>query len=489
MQLEDENIHTEFSQTSMLQQHYFPIYGIKIIKDYTDKQYRFRLDTVGGMMMQSENYGKVLHTSEEIRWVQTEPFCFDFIKESKGSTTLFPVDDYLEGITLDNRHISMYMTRAMQVHEGVAHFNTDIVIKGKQGENRKLIGLQFTGGVLGLLFRPDKLNIDMTKRGNYKVTCKEDRIEQEVLIGEKKYTISVESSLYEHCGVAGKSLVNDQVILEVVAADGIGRKDIVPIYNAVYKMCQFLTFRKNVQFSKVELLVEECWDGEVFPITGGTVFSRDHFEKATEKNWNRCISFETMKECMGTLFKMIYVEKVNKPYFSLNFLPENDADENWISVEKIRNICTALECEAMLQKLSAEDNPDFKDLMESVKNMVKAHKESTNALPPKAYDLINSSISHWDFAAADKVKALFHKYYEIIFQLECFKMSQAKFEEGVDRIIRLRNRTTHGNFASVSSEDAMVAVNLMNIIYISRLDRLGLSKDVIRHLIVRGVVY
>ena len=80
MQLEDENIHTEFSQTSMLQQHYFPIYGIKIIKDYTDKQYRFRLDTVGGMMMQSENYGKVLHTSEEIRWVQTEPFCFDFIK-------------------------------------------------------------------------------------------------------------------------------------------------------------------------------------------------------------------------------------------------------------------------------------------------------------------------------------------------------------------------------------------------------------------------
>ena len=82
-------------------------------------------------------------------------------------------------------------------------------------------------------------------------------------------------------------------------------------------MCQFLTFRKNVQFSKVELLVEECWDGEVFPITGGTVFSRDHFEKAIEKNWNRCISFETMKECMGTLFKMIYVEKVNKPYFSL----------------------------------------------------------------------------------------------------------------------------------------------------------------------------
>lgn len=38
--------------------------------------------------MQSENYGKVLLTSEEIRWVQTEPFCFDFIKESKGSTAL-----------------------------------------------------------------------------------------------------------------------------------------------------------------------------------------------------------------------------------------------------------------------------------------------------------------------------------------------------------------------------------------------------------------
>lgn len=42
---------------------------------------------------------------------------------------------------------------------------------------------------------------------------------------------------------------------------------------------------------------------------------------------------------------------------------------------------------------------------------------------------------------------------------------------------------------SISSEDANVAVNLLNLIYISHLDRPVMPRKTIRKLIGRGVVY
>lgn len=438
--------------------------------------------------MQSAEYGKVVG-AEEIRWAQPKPFHFDFIKENKGITEIVPTCDFLEGITLDRQQVYLYMTLPMQLHEGVTHFNTDVVIVGRNVKERKITGLQFTGGTLGLLFMPDRLDIDMTEKGDYSVTCKSDRIEQKVVIGEKEYTIAVESSLHEKFGVSGRSLVNDQVIFEVVATEGIEMKEVIPLYNAVHKMFRFLTFRKNIRFEKTELLFEEYYGDEVYHATGATMHCKDHFENATEKRWISCIPIKTVENCMGKLFRMIYEERENKPYFSLDFLPENDEDAGWISLEKVRNICTALECEAMLQKLTAENDPRFRALIKEVKNIVTVHRKGENALPGKTYDLIDNSISHWDYAAADKVKALFHKYEEILIQSRCFQMSVAKFEEGIDRIIRSRNRVTHGNFASISNEDALIAVNLMNLIYISRLDRLGVGEEAVRELMKRSVVY
>ena len=205
--------------------------------------------------MQSAEYGKVVG-AEEIRWAQPKPFHFDFIKENKGITEIVPTCDFLEGITLDRQQVYLYMTLPMQLHEGVTHFNTDVVIVGRNVKERKITGLQFTGGTLGLLFMPDRLDIDMTEKGDYSVTCKSDRIEQKVVIGEKEYTIAVESSLHEKYGVSGRSLVNDQVIFEVVATEGIEMKEVIPLYNAVHKMFLFLTFQKNIMFEKTELLLE-----------------------------------------------------------------------------------------------------------------------------------------------------------------------------------------------------------------------------------------
>lgn len=435
------------------------------------------------------NYGKLVNQANEIRWAQSDTFHFDFIKENDGTTEIAPKENFLEGIDLGGKHIYMYMSRAFRAHRGVAHFDTDIVIYGNDVAGQKLSGLRFTGGVLGLLFMPDGMDIDMTAEDGFQIKTKSDLISQEVEIGGKSYTISIFSSLREHHSVSGNALLNDRVVFEVTTADGIGMNEIVPLYNGVLRMCQFLTFRKNVRFDEVELLVEEQYDVDTYHSSVATLFARDSFKSAMEKKWIQCIPIASVKKSLGALFKASFEERENKPHFSLDFLPEDDNDAGWISSEKIRTICTALECEAMLQKLTAPENADFQALIRDVKKIVDAHKKGENPLPDKTYDMINGSISHWDFAAADKVKALFDKYMEIVIQGKQFDQSIAKFESGIERIIRYRNRVTHGNYMSVTTEDAIVAVNLMNLIYISRLNRLGVDQSVIKELIRRGIVY
>lgn len=435
------------------------------------------------------NYGKLTNQTDEIRWVQSDTFHFDFIKENDGITEITPGESFLEGTDLHGKHIYLYMSQAFQMHIGVAHFNTDIVVYGNDVAGEKLSGLRFTGGVLGLLFMPDRLDIDMTAENGFQIKTKSDLISQEAEIGGKRYTISICSSLLEHHSVSGSALSNDRVVLEVTTADGIGMDEIVPLYNGVCRMCQFLTFRKNVRFDEVELLTEEQYDDGTYYSSLARLYARDGFKTITEKKYFQCIPIESVKTSLGELFKAVFEERENKPHFSLDFLPEDDNDARWISSEKIRSICTALECEAMLQKLTAPENPDFQALIRDVKKIVDTHKKGENPLPDKTYDMINGSISHWDFAAADKVKALFDKYMEIVIQGKHFDQSIAKFESGIDRIIRYRNRVTHGNYMSVTTEDATIAVNLMNLIYISRLDRLGVDRSVIKELISRGVVY
>ena len=213
------------------------------------------------------------------------------------------------------------------------------------------------------------------------------------------------------------------------------------------------------------------------------------FEAQTNKPWFRCISFEDLGESVVPLFKTIYDEKEKKPYFSLDFLSEDEDDVNWITPDRIKKICTCLECEAALHKISAESNPSFQELVENVRQMVEAHAKSENALQPKIYDLIRGSINNWDLAAGDKIKALFHMYEEILIQPACFSESIKTFEDSIDAFVKFRNTTTHGNYKKVTGNNVNTAVNLMNLIYISRMDRIDMPKSMIKEKIGTGVVY
>ncbi|SCX84079.1 hypothetical protein [Butyrivibrio sp. INlla14] len=439
--------------------------------------------------MENMNYGKIMGTDEEVRVVQyDEGFSFDFINENKKQISITPQNDFIQTRTMSGDDLLIFKKGAFELKQGLSHYQSDIYVLGKKIKNQSCVGLKFTGGILAKLFTPNRLEIDM-ENGEYKIKCHDDAIDYTVMAKGKKIHLHIESHISEKQGISGKTLDNIVTSMVVSIPSGICMDEVIPLYNAVLKMCQFLAFRKNIAFDEIALLKNEEYGGHQFITEYAELHVVNRFKALTNKDWFRCISFENLGGAVVPLFAAIYDEKEKKPYFSLEFLPEDEDDVNWITPDRIKKICTCLECEAALHKITAEDNPSFQKLIYDVRQLVETHEKSSDALQPKTYDLIRGSINHWDLAAGDKIKALFHMYKEILIQPACFTGSIKSFEDSIDAFIKFRNTTTHGNYMKVTGEHADTAANLMNLIYISRLDRIGMQKSVITEKICAGVVY
>lgn len=439
--------------------------------------------------METNNYGKIVGIDKEIRVIQHgDGFSFDFINENKEQLSIIPQENFIRTNTMSGDNLLIFKKEAFELNPGLGHYQSDIYVLGKNIDNRPCVGLRFTGGVLAKLFMPNKLEIDM-ENGEYRIKCHDDSIDHDITAKDKEIHLHIESHITEKQGISGKMLDNTVTSLEVTVSGGIGMDEVIPLYNAVMKVCQFLTFRKNIAFDKITLLRNEVYNGLQLVTEYAELHAVNRFKFQADKDWLRCISFENLGEAVVPLFKAIYEEKEKKPYFSLEFLPEDEEDVNWITPDRIKKICTCLECEAALHKITAEDNPSFQKLIDDVRQIVDAHAKGENALQPKTYDLIRGSINHWDLAAGDKIKTLFHKYEEILIQPACFTGSIKSFEDSIDAFIKFRNTTTHGNYMKVTGEHADTAANLMNLIYISRLDRIGMPRNMIKDKICAGVVY
>ena len=439
--------------------------------------------------MGAKNYGKIAGIEEDIRVIQYDDgFSFDFINENKGRVSITPQKGFIRTNTMSGGDLLIFKKEPFELGNGLCHYNSDIYVLGKGTDNQECVGIRFTGGILAKLFIPNRLEMDM-EDGEYRIKCHDDSINHVFSIRDKEIHLHIESHITERQGISGRVLDNTVTSMEITIPGGVGMDEVVPLYNAVLKMCQFLTFRKNIAFDEIALLKNETYGEHQFVTDYAELHVLNRFRTQTEKDWLRCISFENLGNSIAPLFKMIYDEKEKRPYFSLDFLPEEEDDVLWITPDRIKKICTCLECEAALHKITAENNPAFQKLIDDVRKLVEEHAQSENALQPKTYDLIRGSINHWDLAAGDKIKALLHMYAEIMIQPACFTGSIKAFEDCIDRFVKFRNTTTHGNYMKVTGELADTAANLMNLIYISRLDRIGVPRNVIKDRICAGVVY
>ena len=252
-------------------------------------------------------------------------------------------------------------------------------------------------------------------------------------------------------------------------------KTIKLTYNVLMKICRFMTNRENVGFDEVRLYQIDDETGKWFKFADG--FLDYQYDNFTNKKYQQNILFDDIDECIANLHSVMSADTEGTATYLFDFYADNDKDYNILSDDKIKNICSSIECELdFVTDLKDDENTNLADLIKSVKAVIKQHRKSDKKLEDKTYDMIFNSISHWGMANSRKIYLLYKKqdYYMKILS-EKAKLSCT--EEGIAAFVKYRNDITHGRYRTLDSVIAETAYALMALVYCCFLLRMGIKDD------------
>ena len=162
---------------------------------------------------------------------------------------------------------------------------------------------------------------------------------------------------------------------------------------------------EEIFFESIKLLTRH-------PEFGFSSFAECHVkyeEPASVRDMVRVISVKLFTDEM---FKKLVVSSKAKSKdcvgLPTGIIPKDDEDAVLMTVNKIRNICSALEIEINATGVKSVKNAELESLINDIKDVIKAHRKQSDEehkLPDKTYDNIFSSISHWSNPAADRCNA------------------------------------------------------------------------------------
>lgn len=175
--------------------------------------------------------------------------------------------------------------------------------------------------------------------------------------------------------------------------------------------------------------------------------------------------------------KIIYEDKDNSKSISLGFIPLNDADFYVMTNEKIKNICTALECEFSFipEVVENDKNETIDSLMKTVDKVVKEFRNDHKELSNDVYSLIFSDIKRWSFPAKEKFCALWHKYEQKMLMLNNSTITVT--DKMIEETVKFRNDITHGKHRVLNNKIALTAHYLSGLVYCCILERIGLDRE------------
>ena len=172
--------------------------------------------------------------------------------------------------------------------------------------------------------------------------------------------------------------------------------------------------------------------------------------------------------------------------FLANFIPSDDASYGRIDDNTIKSICSSLECEIALSDMP--ENPEakqLKELVDKVKEVVKAHQHGKNPLSPKSYAKIDGNIKHWGMATADQVEYLYNKHMNAV---ESIPAVVKLGKDDISNFIKYRNDITHGSYRVGDKRIAQTAFALEGLVYCCILSRVGIPEEEIEKLCAQKVL-
>lgn len=381
---------------------------------------------------------------------------------------------FLYGQTFGFKHIAIYKGDSMSSLSGSKVLNTNAyLVAVENGLGTKwdsFDSIEFTGGVLNSLFLCDALECEDMENGDILVhrqnTHKrwtfeiDNGCECELIIG---------SWIKQHSGIAGVSITNNVVDMRLKFSKPQALEESFKFVWKVKTVLSIMAGRANVSFdeiylhhnspglSKLQLFLKE----ETTPVT---------------KDFMRCITFYDLGESTSTLFSMVFNSKDTTPSYEIGFLPNSGKDFGLISNEKIRLICSSLECElSFIEDLIQPEEENLQKLIQSVKSFVKDHRNGNEQLSEKTYSLIFSSIKNWEISASDRIWALYCRYGT---EMEILNQTDVPIGDNeISSFVKYRNNITHGSYRVLNQEIAATAYVLQGLVYCCLLTRIGLDRD------------
>ena len=385
-----------------------------------------------------------------------------------------PQDSFLRGKTRDGYDIGMYAGKEKAHIYGNCRYETGayvVSLKQKDGDISYYSGIEFVGGTLNKLYKPFLFRIqgvepEERKTISFSITRDDGTIQFEigysVILGRTKKELRNEETVY--CRLSFSCAQNLESFFKH--------------FNAVKELIAFMTFRQNVGFDDIFLLSPpEEINGFQFVNHLATVHIQ-YENDFTEKDSFTCIGFEDIESSLPAFLMLLYNNEERKPLYSSGYIPKDDSDVFRMSNSKIREICSAIECElSHVQVCDDEVDSNLQELIDSVKKIIKEHRESEKKLPDKAYDTINGSLGNWSIPASERIIALYQMHWQDVVRLRPihFPMTDSAIED----FIKYRNDITHGKYRVLDEKIARTGFALMGLIYCCVLTRIGVDSQTI----------
>lgn len=401
----------------------------------------------------------------------------DSLIEPLRNVEVLPKDSFIWGKTRNGNDIAIYtgLYPAYTYGDGRIESNAYALLESNtdSADDNSYWGIDFVGGTLNKVYKQFLLRGTLDNYDNRR--C----IQKTVSIDGLTVTIIIDFGI-----VFGRSNNKNEeaVFVRMLFSEKQPLISVLRHYNVIKDFISFLMFRRNVGFEDIVLIskiendnVEET---DYKPI--GNVYIKQS-DPLTEKRAFEGILLEEIESVLPSFLTVLYNSKEREYLYADGFLPFNDSTVLRMTDARIREICSALECElGFIEQKNTDEN--LMALIKRVTAIVKEHRDGDNPLPQKTYDNIFGSIAHWSSATSDRIIALYSQYKHIITHIRPNRFGYMVDDKAIEKFIQYRNDITHGKFRMLNENVARTAFTMMGLVYCCVLKRIGLEEEQIMHL-------
>ncbi len=428
--------------------------------------------------------GFIIQDTEKV-YFHAQDKIFYFISKGAGifaglmKQDLKSPDHFLYGYTADGYQLALYTGYEERKVSVNYKLRPGIYIVSRanacQYDMTKFQAIEFIGGTLNNLYEQTRVVTKYNEdQKSYIKTYPESRKEYELKIKDYDCKLIIRNIPSENSPSKMDLVIRYEFPSELLLAE------IKLIYNVLIDICRLLTNRKNVGFDAIRLFQvdEENHKWLCF----ADAFIDYKYDQFTNKSYRNNILFDYLGDCISNLHTVISSDAEGKATYLMDFYADSDSDYVVLTDDKVKNICSSIECELdFVKDLKDDENENLKELIKEIKKVIRDHRKSEKKLEDKTYDMIGSSMSHWGMANSRKIYLLYEKN-KIFMDILKTRTSLSCTEEDVIAFVKYRNDITHGRYRTVDSVIATASYTLMALAYSCFLTRMGMQENELKKL-------